>query len=239
MDLRRHSKSVGGVRGMIELREFKVFSDLGPRELAELDKLVRRIKYGRGEIIYQEGAPAFGFYLIFEGRVKLVKRTLSGKKQILKLMGPGELAGVTTLFDKGVHIAYTKTLERSLVGFVERGDFFSFLEKHPPVTFRFFESLSEELKAFQCKLAERSYNGSKERLARIILKLGESKVELSRTELAEMAGVSSKTAIRTLGELEERGVIAVSDRKLTVLEPDSLEKMAEPFPFVLGDGLII
>lgn len=230
---------VGGVRGMIKLREFRIFSDLGPRDLTQLDQLVRHIKYGRGEIIFQEGAPAFGFYLVFEGRIKLVKRTLSGKKQILKLIGPGELAGATTLFDKGVHIAYTKTLERSVVGFIERGDFFAFLEKHPPAAFRLFEKLSEELKAFQCKLAERSYNGSKERLARIILKLGESQIELSRTELAEMAGVSSKTAIRTLGELEERGVIAVRDRKLTVLEPRSLEKMAEPFPFALTDGLII
>ncbi|MBI1730449.1 Crp/Fnr family transcriptional regulator [Candidatus Acetothermia bacterium] len=224
---------------MTEIRDFKVFSDLGPKDSAVLDNLVRRIRYGQGEIIFQEGAPAFGFYLIFDGRVKLVKRTLGGKKQILKLVGPGETIGETTLFDKGVHIAYAKTLTKGEVGFIERGDFFGFLERHPGVIFRMFEKLSEELKAFQCKLAERSYNGSKERLARIILKLGESGVELSRTELAEMAGVSSKTAIRTLGELEDRGVIAVNDRAITVLDPDSLQKMAEPFPFVLNDSLII
>ena len=224
---------------MTEIRDFKVFSDLGPKDAAVLDNLVRRIRYGSGEIIFQEGAPAFGFYLVFEGRIKLVKRTLGGKKQILKLVGPNETIGETTLFDKGVHIAYAKTLTKSEVGFIERGDFFGFLERHPTVVFRIFEKLSEELKAFQCKLAERSYNGSKERLARIILKLGESGVELSRTELAEMAGVSSKTAIRTLGELEDRGVIAVNDRAITVLDPDSLQKMAEPFPFALTDNLII
>jgi len=224
---------------MTELRDFKIFSDLGPKDLAQLEGLVRRIRYGQGEIIFQEGAPAFGFYLIFEGRVKLVKRTLGGKKQILKLVGPGESIGETTLFDKGVHIAYAKTLVPTEVGFLERGDFFEFLERHPSVVFRTFEKLSEELKAFQCKLAERSYNGSKERLARIILKLGESGVELSRTELAEMAGVSSKTAIRTLGELEDRGVIKVDDRAITVLDPESLQKMAEPFPFTLNENLII
>jgi CRP/FNR family transcriptional regulator len=201
--------------------------------------MVRRIKYGAGEIVYQEGAPAFGFYLVFEGRVKIVKRTLGGKKQILKIVGPGESIGETTLFDKGVHIAYAKTLVPTEVGFIERGDFFEFLERHPAVVFRMFEKLSEELKAFQCKLAERSYSGSKERLARIILELGESGIELSRTELAEMAGVSSKTAIRTLGELEDRGVIAVNDRAITVLDPESLQKMAEPFPFKLNHNLII
>ena len=224
---------------MTELREFKIFSDMGPKDLSGLEALVRRIKYGSGEIVFQEGAPAFGFYLVFKGRIKLVKRTLGGKKQILKLVGPGETIGETTLFDKGVHIAYAKTLTQAEVGFVERGDFFGYIERHPPVTFRMFEKLSEELKAFQCKLAERSYNGSKERLARIILKLGESEIELSRTELAEMAGVSSKTAIRTLGELEDRSVIAVNDRAITVLDGESLQRMAEPFPFSLNDNLII
>ena len=224
---------------MTQLRDFKIFADLGPKDLAVLENMVRRIKYGQGEIIYQEGAPAFGFYLVFSGRVKVVKRTLGGKKQILKIVGPSETLGETTLFDKGVHIAYAKTLTPAEVGFLERGDFFGFLERHPSVVFRMFEKLSEELKAFQCKLAERSYNGSKERLARIILKLGESGIELSRTELAEMAGVSSKTAIRTLGELEDRGVISVNDRAITVLDPDSLQKMAEPFPFSLDESLII
>lgn len=224
---------------MVELRDFKIFSDLSTRELEELERLVRKIKYGRGEIIFQEGAPAFGFYLIFEGRVKSVKRTLGGKKQILKITGPGEIIGETTLFDKGVHIAYAKTIDKAVVGFVERGDFFGFLAKNMKVVFRLFEKLSEELKAFQCKLAERSYNGSKERLARIILALGESGVELSRTELAEMAGVSSKTAIRTLGELEERGIIAVDERRVTVLDPKSLQNLAEPFPFSLNKNLII
>lgn len=224
---------------MVKIKDFKIFSDLSQKGMAELERVTKRIKYGPGEIIFQEGAPTFGLYFIHEGRVKLVKRTLGGKKQILKLSGAGEILGETTLFDKGSHIAYAKTLQDSQVGFVERGDFFHFLEKNSAASFRIFEHLSEQLKAFQCRLAERSYNGSKERLARLILKLGESGIELSRTELAEIAGVSSKTAIRTLGELEDRGFITVEDRKIAVLEEESLMNLAEPFPVSLDENLII
>lgn len=224
---------------MVKLSKFKIFSDLSPKSISELEKTTKRINYGAGEIIFQEGAPTFGLYLLFEGRVKLVKRTLGGKKQILKLSGAGEILGETTLFDKGSHVAYAKTLQDSQVGFIERGDFFHFLEKNTSASFRIFEHLSEQLKAFQCRLAERSYNGSKERLARLILKLGESGIELSRTELAEIAGVSSKTAIRTLGDLEDRGFISVQDRKITVLEEESLMNLAEPFPVSLDESIII
>jgi len=224
---------------MIDLKDFHIFSDLKEKDLEKLRESTRKIKYGQGEIIFQEGAPAFGFYLIFEGMVKLVKRSTRAKSQILKIVGPGEILGETTLFDKGSHNAYAKTLEPVVVGFIERGDFFYFLERHPKTIFRLYERLSEELKAFQNKLAERSYSSSKERLARLILYLGKSGVELSRAELAEMAGVSSKTAIRTLSELESRGIIAIESRKIKILREDYLLKIMEPFPVDLHANLII
>ena len=224
---------------MVELKDFRVFSDLKKDELEKLEGLIRHIDYGPDELIFMEGAPAFGFYLVFEGAVKLVKRSAKGKSQILKIVGPGGILGETTLFDKTVHNAYAKTLLPSKVGFIERGDFFYFLEHHPKVIFRFFERLSLELKAFQNKLAERSYASSKERLARLILALGKMGIELSRGELAEMAGVSSKTAIRTLGELESRGIIALENRRIKILKEDYLKRLVEPFSLPTDSSTII
>lgn len=224
---------------MIELKDFRVFADLKKDDLEKLASMIRHIDYGQDELIFMEGAPAFGFYLVFSGAVKVVKRSAKGKSQILKIVGPGGMLGETTLFDKTVHNAYAKTLVPSKVGFIERGDFFYFLERHPKVIFRFFERLSLELKAFQNKLAERSYASSKERLARLILALGKLGVELSRGELAEMAGVSSKTAIRTLGELESRGIIALENRRIKIIKEDYLKRLVEPFSLPVDSSTII
>ena len=127
---------------MADLKDFRIFCDLKDKELEKLRETVRMINYGRGEIIFQEGAPAFGFYLVFDGMVKLVKRSMRAKSQILKIVGPGEVIGETTLFDKGSHNAYAKTLDPVVVGFIERGDFFYFLERHPKTIFRLYEKLS-------------------------------------------------------------------------------------------------
>jgi CRP-like cAMP-binding protein len=224
---------------MVDLKDFRIFCDLKDKELAKLREAIRKISCGRGEIIFHEGAPAFGFYLVFEGMIKLVKRSMRAKSQILKIVGPGEILGETTLFDKGSHNAYAKTLDPVTVGFIERGDFFYYLERHPKTIFRLYEKLAEELKLFQNKLAERSYSSSKERLARLILHLGKSGVELSRAELAEMAGVSSKTAIRTLSELESRGIIAIESRRIKILREEYLQKIVEPFSTNLNPSLII
>lgn len=224
---------------MEDLGNVKIFSDLDERSLGQLQDEIKYIEYGPEEIIFQEGAPSFGFYIIHEGLVKLVKRTLRSKRQILKMAGPGEFIGETTLFDKGAHIAFAKTLTDTKVGFIERGNFFYFLENHTEIVFRIFAKMSEELKAFQSKLAERSYNSSKERLARFILRLGNEGIELSRSELAELAGVSSKTAIRTLGELEDRGFIKMKDRKIEILDEESISKLATTLPISLDKNLII
>lgn len=224
---------------MEDIGKVKIFSDLSEQSLKELREEIKYIEYGPEEIIFQEGAPSFGFYIIHEGLVKLVKRTLRGKKQILKISGPGEFIGETTLFDKGAHVAFAKTLTDTKVGFIERGNFFYFLEKHPEIVFRIFAKMSEELKAFQSKLAERSYNSSKERLARFILRLGKEGIELSRSELAELAGVSSKTAIRTLGELEDRGFIEMKDRKIEILDEENIANLATKLPINLDKNLII
>lgn len=215
---------------------FSVLSEEGQRELASL---LRPIEYDKDEVIFQEGEPAFGLYIICRGRVKLAKRSSKGKRQILKLVGPGEFLGEKTMFDQEVYTAFAKTLEPTKLYFIERGAFLDFLLRHPQVAINLIEKLARELKSFQNRLLEISYEGSTERLARLLLKVGEVcgvkedrrlylGVELSRAELAEMAGISTETAIRTLSRLRERGLIDLEGHKIYIRDREGLERLAEP-----------
>ncbi len=226
-----------------------IFSDLDQAGLEELKKLLRPIEYDKGEVIFQEGEPAFGLYIICEGRVKLAKRSSKGKRQILKLLGPGELLGEKTMFDQETYTAYAKTLEPTKVYFIERTAFLDFLRRHPEVALKLIEKLARELKAFQNRLLETSYEGSMERLARLLLTVGDNcgveedgklyiGLELSRAELAEMAGISPETAIRTLSRLRERGLIETAGHKIYILDREGLEELAEPFQPVTKENLL-
>ena len=79
-----------------------LFSGLGSETLEAIREMSRSLQYPKGEVVFQEGEPAFGLYIICKGKVKLAKHSLRGKKQILKLLGPGELLGEKTLFDREV-----------------------------------------------------------------------------------------------------------------------------------------
>lgn len=226
-----------------------LFSGLNDSALERLSELSRKVQYGPGEMIFQEGEPSFGFYIISSGKVKLAKYASNGKKQILKLLGPGEMLGEKTMFDREIYTAHAKTLEATTLYFIERNEFIAFLRDHPEVALRLIEKLSREIKGFQGKLVEITYEGSSERLARLLLliakeygtstpKGAEIGIELSRTELAELAGMSTETAIRTLSKFKEREMIALEGHKIFLIDKEQLNKLAEPFLVVLKENLL-
>ena len=207
-----------------------IFTGLDTAGQQELVKLMRSVEYEADEAIFHEGTPAFGFFIICRGKVKLIKQGPAGKRQILKIVGPGELLGEENLFDGGTHPASARTLEPTRARFVKREDFLDFLKRHPTVALRLAEKIARELQGFQAKLIETAYESCRARLARLLLMLSEKygTESISRTDLAEMAGISTETAIRTLGEFEERGLISLKRRKITIVDRAGLEELAAP-----------
>ncbi len=113
-----------------------LFADLSPEALKKIGEMSRPLHFERGRVIFEEGDPAFGLYIICQGKVKLAKHSLRGKKQILKLLGPGEILGEKTLFDREVYTAYAEALEETTLSFVEREPFIEFLKGCPQVALR-------------------------------------------------------------------------------------------------------
>lgn len=226
-----------------------VFDQLSPKERKRLQEMSRTLEFPRGEIIFQEGEPAFGVYIICEGKVKLAKHSLKGKIQILKLLGQGEVLGEKTLFDREVYTAYAQALEDTQVHFIERAPFVTLLREHPEISIQFIEKLSRELKGFQDKLMEASYEGSLERLSRLLLMMAKQYgvetergvdigVSLSRQELAELAGISTETAIRMLSRMKDRGLIAMEGQRIFIVDREGLNQIAEPFLVSLKENLL-
>ncbi len=211
--------------------------------------MMRPIALAQGELVFYEGLPAYGLYVVCEGKIKLAKRSKGGRSQMLKLLGPGEVLGEKTLFDQESYTCYAKALEPSRLMFISREDFLAFVRKYPDVAIRLIEKLSRELKAFGDKLVEITAYSAKERLARVLLELAQAfgretpegldiGVELPRAELAEMAGVTTETAVRILSEFKERGFLALPGRRIVILRREELQALAHPFRTFLRENLL-
>ncbi|MCF7876472.1 Crp/Fnr family transcriptional regulator, partial [Candidatus Bipolaricaulota bacterium] len=154
--------------------------------------------------------------------------------------GPGEIIGTETLFNKENHIATAEVIsEGAHVGFLERNNFFEFMNDNPALLFDFAKHLSTKSMAYKLKLVESSYYGSKQRISRLILAGNDSDLTLSRAKLAYLSGVSYKTTIQVLSALENRQLIETDNHSITVKDEKGLSKLANHFPLDLEDeGLL-
>jgi CRP/FNR family transcriptional regulator len=226
-----------------------IFSGLSDADFSKFTELVKHVDYEGEETIFQEGALAFGLYIVCRGKVKVTGKAPCGKRQILKLLGPGEVLGEEALFADGSYTVIARTLEPSTLAFAPKDKFFKFIEEHPVVALKLIEKLSRELVAFQGKLVEVAYESSEGRLARLLLAMGERfgkaegsrlhlGLELSRAELAELAGIAPETAIRTLSRLREEGLIELEGHRITILDLDRLQRLANPLPVAVRENLL-
>lgn len=226
-----------------------IFSGLNDQEFSQFTQLVKHVQYESGETIFQEGALAFGLHIVCRGKVKVTGKAPCGKRQILKILGAGEVLGEEALFSEGSYSAFARTLEPSTLAFVPKESFLEFTAAHPSVTLNLVEKLSRELVAFQGKLVEVAYESSEERLARLLVAMGERfgreegreldiGLNLSRAELAELAGIAPETAIRTLSRLREQGLLQLEGHQINILDLDGLKRLARPLLVEVRENLL-
>ncbi len=220
--------------------KFQLFRDLPPEARDELSNMASWFETNEGNSLFQQGAPGLGIYLLAEGEVEQHHITPQGKKLIFELSGPGSVIGSETLFNKENHISTAEvTSGKASVGFLERNNFFEFMKDHPALLFGFADYLATQTMANKLKLVEASYLGSKQRISRLILSSNDCDISLSRTDLAQLTGVSYKTAIQVLGELEERGLIETKEHKIEAVYIDGLSKLANDISLEMEVGSLL
>ncbi len=204
---------------------------------------LQHVKYAAGEKIIRENLPAFGLYLVCKGRVKVVQHKDApldaqnkDKEQIFKFVGAGEMLGEESLFGDGLYAYYAETIEPVEARFIHQSQLDELLQHCPTLLRRLTQKLALEVKALQGRLMESSFYSCKEKIARILLSLTGAygtkdtprQLDLTRADLAKMAGVSVETAIRTLSDFESRGWIGVHYHTITLFKPEQLEKLSNP-----------
>ena len=66
-----------------------LFEGLSQGQLEGVASLVVDRKVERGQMVFCEGAPAEGFYVVAEGRIKVFRSGPDGREAIMHVLGPG------------------------------------------------------------------------------------------------------------------------------------------------------
>ena len=220
------------------LRKIYLFSGLADKDLEVLAQLAISRKFPRDTPIFWEGKEALGFYILLSGLVKLVKSSLDGKEYILRLVAPKETFGEAAVLAESTYPVSALALEDCQTLFFPKKDFLNLLTDSPRLARNMMATMSHLLYHLTRQLEDLSLKEVSARLAQYLMQRcqeshGEVAAGLSfdlpvtKTHLAAYLGTISETLSRTLARFKALGVIQVEKSRITIEEPEHLEKIAK------------
>jgi CRP/FNR family cyclic AMP-dependent transcriptional regulator len=122
-----------------------VFGDLAPEAFATLDGIKSGQTFPKGTILFREGHPARGIFLICQGRVRLSVNSESGQRIVLRTAGPGEVLGLSAALAATDYEITAEVMENATVAPIRRKELLHFLRQHCDVCMQVVNQLSEDL----------------------------------------------------------------------------------------------
>lgn len=206
--------------------------------LEELKRIIRERKtrhFKKKQVIYYEGDPASGIYLILSGKVKTIKMSIDGRELLTGIHEADDYLAAHALLSGNVFTDTAETLEDTEICLIPKDTVEELLHRYPEVSKQFIHILSHNLKEKEEQLLQLAYHSVRKRLSEILLKLakdGGSKddqqayqIKISREDLAAMAGMATETVSRTLSDFKAEGLIEKQGSRIHILKPDLFRRM--------------
>jgi len=88
-------------RAMIALlRSLPAFEDLGTNELVQIERMLHERRYSAGEMVFEEGMPGAGMYIVKEGEIAIRKKLDGGRSIELAVVDERHFFGELALLDE-------------------------------------------------------------------------------------------------------------------------------------------
>jgi CRP/FNR family transcriptional regulator len=216
------------------LKRVQLFSSLSEAELSFLTSHLLPRKYTAGEMVFSEGDPCAGLYVVQSGNVRIYKASAAGREQVLSIDGPGSSIAELPVFDGGSYPASAQALNDSTLLFFSREDFQKLCLLHPEVALKVLRVIGGRLRRLVGIIEELSFTTVRHRLIALLVRLGKSApggngdsvsltVPANNSELAAQIGTVRELVSRNLSRLQSEGLITVDNRELTIPSLKRLE----------------
>jgi CRP/FNR family transcriptional regulator, cyclic AMP receptor protein len=206
--------------------------------------------YEERQTMYSQGDPADEMFYIQNGLVKLVLASPRGKQAVIAILGPGDLFGLTCLVDRSLRSSTATAIRRSTITCVKKGTVARLIHKDPAFAELIISHLLSRVVRVEEDFADRLFNSSEKRLARILLLLSQLGLEcrdgatcpkVNQEHLAQMVGTTRSrishfmNKFRKLGFVDYHGDDAITIRSglLRVVLHDTPHGQAPLVPICL------
>ncbi len=220
------------------LKRVPIFSSLSEQEFAFLMTHLVQRRFQAGELIFSEGDPCTGLYVVQSGNVRIFKSSVGGREQVLTIDGPGSSIAELPVFDGGNYPASAQAVTDCSLFFVSRQDFQNLCLQYPQVALKVLRVVGGRLRRLVGIIEELSFTTVRHRLIALLIRLAKQEhsrngdtvmlmLPANNSELAAQIGTVRELVSRNLSRLQADGLIEVDNRSVKVPSIKRLEAELE------------
>lgn len=194
--------------------------------------------YPAGAVLFAEGEPVRGVFVLCTGRVKLTANSRTGRSVVARIARAGEALGIGSAISGQRHALTAETMGPSQACFIRHDDFARLLTEFDSVASGALAQLSREVQestetirslglceSAAAKLAKLLVDWSHERGKETQEGIRLTQLE-SHEAIAQMIGASRETVTRHLSRFRKRRIIEMRASTLLIRDPSALSIQA-------------
>jgi len=211
-----------------------LFRELDRSAIRGFAELTREQRFAKNAMILTAGDAGDALFVVRSGEVKVMLVGNDGREVILNVLGIGEHFGELSLIDGRPRSAHVVATQPSGLLILRRADFRRQVEQNPQVAWGLLVELARRLRQADGTIGSLVLLDVPGRVAKVLLEHahpGEPATlvkQLTHQTIAQMIGASRETVSRSMAEFQEKGMISVQRRIVTIINRAALEARAKP-----------
>jgi CRP/FNR family transcriptional regulator, cyclic AMP receptor protein len=204
------------------------------KTLEELKNESNTNTYKKKQIVYKEGLHPHYLYYILSGKVKTYKTHEDGKDLVMDLYNEGDFFGYVSLLEGSAHKENAETIEETELVLIPKKDFEDLINSSPTTAQKFIGLLAKNLLEKEKQLLGIAYNTLRKKVAEALVSLAKKYhtnkneayvIDISRDDLATIAGTATESLIRTLSDFKSENLIDIRSGKVVINDDKKLENL--------------
>ncbi|AHN48030.1 nnrR [Brucella suis bv. 1 str. S2] len=220
------------------VRSLPVFSGMDDAAFEQLMGLAMPRAVPKGSAVFKQGEEARLFYLLVQGRLKVMQVTADGQQLIVRVVNPGEFFGFAMALGRedypGTPLA---VVDCSVIAW-SMEMMTAFMTSNPALAVNTMQMIGRRLDAAHSRIREISTQEVEQHVAHAVLRLvRETGIQedtglridfpVSRQDIAELTGTTLHTVSRIVSQWQSKGWVEGGRQSLLVRDLRRLRQIAE------------
>ena len=190
-------------------------------------------RYKKKQLIYTEGNHPTRLFYVQKGKVKAFVTNDDGKELVVALYGEGDFFGYTALLEGTTYKDNTAAMDDTEIALIPKHEFEELMHDNREVATKFIKLLAKDVAEKEQHLLNMAYNSLRKKVADALVSLQDKygadknnfNINISRENLAAVAGTATESLIRTLSDFKGEQLIDIREGTIYIKDSNRLRKM--------------